>query len=381
MSNADSYHDMSEKTSKPLILLLAGSAQNARSINRLLEKLFEIVTVDEAESAWSGLLEQSNVSLVISELVLVNNEFGLLERIREAGSTRLAATPVLLLIGEQDGDNLRDRAIELGATDFINSPFSSAELLTRSRLHVDLHVQQTRDNANEIQQSGATSLLHQLSQEKFFHSRVQQELSFSQRHSSNFSLSKLKVDNMKAVVASFDKATAMAVIQAVANIIQKTLRFEDSLCYFGSAEFCILYPATNGIGATTGINRILQKIAQRKIKVAGKLIPITLSGAVFSCIPDDGVELATVFEKVDSGVQRAISNGGNQILSATPAGGKQQISLDRALRLIEADKAEDLKNHARSLLLAALPLLEFAELNLPIEPNSKSIREQLGAMK
>ncbi|MFT5219222.1 MAG: diguanylate cyclase (GGDEF)-like protein [Gammaproteobacteria bacterium] len=271
---------MSELPNKPVILLVASSSQNARLINRLLEKIFEIVTVDDAESGWSSLLEQSNISLVISELVLVNNAFGLLERVREANSTRLAATPVLLLVGEQDSDKLRDQAIDLGATDFINSPFSSAELLTRSRLHVDLHVQQTQDNANEIQHSGATNLLHQLSQEKFFHSRVQQELSFSQRHSSNFSLSKLKVDNMKAVVASFDKVTAVAVIRAVANIIQKTLRFEDSLCYSGNAEFYLWYPATNGIGATSGINRILQQIALRKIKVAGKLIPITLSGAV-----------------------------------------------------------------------------------------------------
>jgi hypothetical protein len=80
-------------------------------------------------------------------------------------------------------------------------------------------------------------------------------------------------------------------------------------------------------------------------------------------------------------VQRAISNGGNQIISATPVGEKQNISLDRALRLIESDKAEDLKVHARSLLLTALPLLEFAESNLALELKNNSIREQLATLE
>lgn len=369
---------MTEEQQKPIVLLIASSSNNLRLVGKHLDKYFKVLTADDAESAWDSLSELSSIALIVSELELVIDNFGLLERLRSAGDSWLAATPLLLLVGESDADADRETAFQAGATDFINLPFVSTELTARARLHANLYLQQQQPS-QEMQSVSAVNLLQQLSQQNFFNSRVQQELSFSQRHRSSVSLCKLKLDNVKAIISGFDKSTAVSAVKAVARIAQRTLRREDTLCYLGNAEFCLLYPATNGIGATTAVNRIFQNLSESKFTIAGKKVPITLSGAVYSCIASEAIELENIYLKLGEGLVQAQANGGNQIVCSTSASEERVLSVDRALQLIESSKTDDLSGHAASLLLSVLPLLEFADevLQLDLESVNRRLRQQL----
>lgn len=100
-------------------MLLARSPRTAKSIAKLLGQYFEVQLADEAEVAWCMMLEQEGVALCLAEKSLVMDQFGLLERIREASDINLAATPVLLLMNERDDEPARESAVQLGATDFI----------------------------------------------------------------------------------------------------------------------------------------------------------------------------------------------------------------------------------------------------------------------
>ena len=257
---------MSETKVKPAILLVAKSIHVTKSVSKLLGDYFEIVVAKDAELAWEIVLGDKEISVLVCELPMAINQFGLLERIRGAGDDQLAATRVLLMIGESEPEDARETAFQKGATDFINLPFSSEELIARVRMHANLFQGPATQSVIEMKQASAIGILRQLPQEKYFNSRLQQELSFSMRHKSNVSLCKLKLDNIKAIIAGFDKSTAMSLVQATAKIIQQVLRREDILCYLGNAEFYILYPATNGIGATIGVNRILKSISERKVQ-------------------------------------------------------------------------------------------------------------------
>ena len=370
---------MPENQQKANLLLACQSAQSAKLISRHLRDYFNLLTVSDAQAAWELLLENRDVSLLICELTLADDPFALLERIRDAQDNRLAATPVLLLIGENDSDEQRETAFRNGATDFINLPFASAELTTRVRLHADIYVQHSIEPTVEMQQIAAVNVLQQLSQENFFNSRVQQEISFSLRHRSNVSLCKLRLDNINAIIGGFDKATAISVVQAVARIVQQTLRREDSLCYLGNAEFCVLFPATNGIGATIGVNRIVESIASRRIRIAGKQVPVTLSGAIYSCIATEETSLDRVYSVLDASIKQAVVDGGNRIVNTLPQGEERVYSIDRALKLIDAGNTDDLSSHASGLLQTVMPLIEFADQTLQLEMDSmlQSFRAKL----
>ncbi len=370
---------MSEPKEKPTILLVASSVHSIKLVSKHLQEHFALLTAEDAEAAWDLLLKDREIVLVICELEIMINQFGLLERIRSAGDSWLAATPILLLVGENDADAGRELAFQMGATDFINMPFASSELTTRARLHANLYLQHSMESAEEPEQASAANLLQQLSQTNFFNSRAHQELSFAQRHRGNFSLCKLKLDNIKSIMQSFDKAKTTTIVKGVAGIIQQTLRTEDTVCYLGNAEFYLLYPATNGIGATDGVNRILKRISSSPIRIDDMQVKVTLSGAVYSCLATDNSDLEQIYAQLDVSLERAQSAGGNRVVSSSASSEERRVSVDRALKLIEQGSTDELNSDAAPLLLSILPLLEFADgvLKLGLRSVNSKLREKL----
>jgi len=370
---------MSEQKEKPTILLVASSVHSIKLVSKHLQEHFTLLTAEDAEAAWDLLLKDREIVLVICELEVMINQFGLLERIRSAGDSWLAATPILLLVGENDADAGRELAFQMGATDFINMPFASSELTARARLHANLYLQQSMESPEELEQVSAANLLQQLSQTNFFNSRAHQELSFAQRHRGNFSLCKLKLDNVKSIMQSFDKAKTTTIVKGVARIIQQTLRIEDTVCYLGNAEFYLLYPATNGIGATDGVNRILKRVSSSQLRIEDMQVKVTLSGAVYSCLATDNSDLEQIYAQLNVSLEQAQSAGGNRVVSSSASSEERRVSVDRALKLIEQGSTDELNSDAAPLLLSILPLLEFADgvLKLGLQSVNSKLREKL----
>ena len=82
---------MSEQQ-KPTILLVASSANSIKLVSKHLREYFVLHTAEDAEAAWESLLENQEIVLLICELELMIDQYGLLERIRSAGDSWLAAT-------------------------------------------------------------------------------------------------------------------------------------------------------------------------------------------------------------------------------------------------------------------------------------------------
>jgi diguanylate cyclase (GGDEF)-like protein len=370
---------MSEQKEKPTILLVASSVHSIKLVSKHLQEHFALLTAEDAEAAWDLLLKDREIVLVICELEIMINQFGLLERIRSAGDSWLAATPILLLVGENDADAGRELAFQMGATDFINMPFASSELTARARLHANLYLQHSMESPEELEQVSAANLLQQLSQTNFFNSRAHQELSFAQRHRGNFSLCKLKLDNIKSIMQSFDKAKTTTIVKGVARIIQQTLRTEDTVCYLGNAEFYLLYPATNGIGATDGVNRILKRVSGSPMRIEDMQVKVTLSGAVYSCLATENSDLEQIYAQLNVSLEQAQSAGGNRVVSSSASSEERRVSVDRALKLIEQGSTDELNSDAAPLLLSILPLLEFADgvLKLGLGSVNSKLREKL----
>ena len=370
---------MSESDKKPAILLVTKPTRSADSIRKLLSNHFIGSRAEDAETAWKFLVKKQELTLLICELSLAIDQFNLLERIRNSSDKSLAAKPVLLLVSEKDDENDLEIAFQLGATDFINMPFSSTELTTRVRLHAQLFINHVMEDTTEIQQMSAVNVLQQLSKEKYFKSRLQHELSFSLRHKTSVSICKLKVNNLKKIIAGFDKNAALSVVKAVAKIMQHTVRGEDIVCYLGNAEFYILYPATNRIDAATTVNRFLNNIGKHSIRIAGKQVPVTISGAIASNVINQEITVESIIKMVDEQLKEAISRGGNCIVSSPQANEDEYISVAKALKMIEFNTTAGLSSRVGNLLLDIMPLLEYADkvLDLDLKSVNQSLRERL----
>ena len=376
---------MPEVHTKPSVLLVAQSAMTVKLIGKLLGEYFSLISVNDAETAWDSLLASTGpeAAVVICELQLSIDGFGFLERLRSADNNHLAARPVLLLVSERDSEENRESAFQQGATDFINMPFSSTELTTRVRLHAQYFVQHSQIKPVEIQKDTSLGVLQQLMQENYFESRLSQEIAFSFRHKMSIGICKIKLSSLKALIAEKGKPATVVIVQAVAEIIQKTMRSEDTLCYLGNAEFNLLFPATNGIGSAVGLRRIMDAVAKRDIKIDGEAVSVPLAAAIYSCMPTSNTTIEAVAEVLRRRLNRALvqsgQDGGNSIVSSAQVGEAATISIERALQMLERGDAEGLSPYAKSLMIGLLPFIEYAdqEFNLGLQASDLKWHEKL----
>jgi two-component system cell cycle response regulator len=376
---------MSDVNTKPSVLLVVQSAMTVKSFGKLLGQYFNLISVNDAETAWDSLLASTGaeITVVICQLQLSIDGFGLLERLRSADNNHLAAKPVLLLVSESDSEESRERAFERGATDFINMPFSSTELTTRVRLHAQYFVQHSQVKPLEIQKNTSLSVLQQLTQENYFESRLSQEIAFSLRHKMSIGVCKIKLSNLKALVAEKGKPATVVVVQTVAKIIQKTMRSEDTLCYLGNAEFNLLFPATNGIGSAIGLRRIVDAVAKQNIQIEGEAVSVPLAAAIYSCVPTSNTTIEAVAEVLRRRLNEALAqsslDGGNSIVSSVKASEVVTMSVERALQMLERDDVSELLPHAKALMIDLMPFIEFVdrELNLGLQTSNLKLREKL----
>jgi two-component system cell cycle response regulator len=376
---------MSEVHTKPSVLLVAQSAMTVKLIGKLLGEYFSLTSVNDAETAWDSLLTSTEpeAAVVICELQLSIDGFGFLERLRSADDNHLAARPVLLLVSENDSEESRESAFQHGATDFINMPFSSTELTTRVRLHAQYFVQHSQIKPLDIQKDTSLGVLQQLMQESYFKSRLSQEIAFSFRHKMSIGICKIKLSSLKALIAEKGKPATVVVVQAVAEIIQKTMRSEDTLCYLGNAEFNLLFPATNGIGSAVGLRRIMDAVAKRDITIDGEVVSVPLAAAIYSCMPTSNTTIESVDEVLRRQLNRALvqsgKDGGNSIVSSAQVGEAAGISVEKALQMLERGDAQGLSPYAKALMIDLLPFIEYAdrELNLGLQASDLKWHEKL----
>lgn len=369
---------MTSSKEKPQILLASQSSLLSKSIEKLLEHQYHLITVEDAEIAWKTLAENRQIVLLLAESAVVNESFALIERIRQASDERLAATPLILLYGERDTRQHKQKAFQQGASDFIVLPPTRDELIDRIELQIQLFTGNPAliSADNEASAAGA---LKKLAQVSFFDSRVNQELAFSQRHRSNLSICHLKIDGIKSLAEQYGKDALQGFVKGLINVILKSLRTEDLLCYLGHAEFHILYPATNGIGAMTAVKRVLERVADAQINVSGKQMQTTLSASLYSCVASQQSSLDTIYHQLSEDLQEASAGGGNKVISSFDSSGPQTFSIDRVLKLIDQDKADDIDEHMQELLLQALPLFEYGDavLDLDLLDTLANLRKQL----
>jgi diguanylate cyclase (GGDEF)-like protein len=342
----------------PRILLASNSELVNRSIGKLLGDRFEIIPVTEAEAAWQLVSEGSDFDLLISQLPLAVD--GLLERLRQSTESSLTSLPVLVLIGEDDSDELRDQAFAAGATDFIYAPFSRLELDTRVSLHTRLQVARREEEYSDFGENLADiDVLNTLMQRDYFVTRLGQELAFSERHHVYTSVVHLRMLDSDRVTEHFGQAVFAALVKAMVHEIDKNTRGEDSVAYLGEAGFALLLPVTNGIGARTVLSRLMTQLEAKKLRHGGELISVGFCAGLYVRSSRDKLSVDEIMDELEVRVDLAERMGSGQIVS-DGSDHDEQYSVEQALNKLRYGQASDIEKQLPRLLGEIKPLLEFA---------------------
>ncbi len=140
--------------------------------------------------------------------------------------------------------------------------------------------------------------------------RVTQALGMAKRNKKRVALFFIDVDNFKHINDSLGHATGDQLLQSIANRLKHLVRNTDTLCRQGGDEFVILLTAIEHcLDAIQVAEKLISAFSDPHI-INGHLLTITLSIGI-SIYPDDGQDVATIFNHADVAMYRAKVCGRN----------------------------------------------------------------------
>lgn len=130
----------------------------------------------------------------------------------------------------------------------------------------------------------------------------------SQKHAS---VMMIDVDHFKAINDNFGHPTGDKVIQAMADIIKKSIRETDIAGRYGGEEFSVILPETDVMSAEQVAERIRRLCGRKEVKHEGNTVTFTVSIGI-SEWSSEMESYSQWLEKADQGLYQAKNNGRNQ---------------------------------------------------------------------
>ena len=151
---------------------------------------------------------------------------------------------------------------------------------------------------------------------RYFHLRLDEEVSRSKRYNSTLSLLMLDIDHFKNVNDTYGHQQGDAVLKGVSRIIRKNVRNTDIPARYGGEEFAIILPETTIADAKIVADRIRSDIAKydfQSISYNQPPIKCTISIGIAS-FPLNAESKESLIRKADNSLYKAKNGGRNQVV-------------------------------------------------------------------
>jgi diguanylate cyclase (GGDEF)-like protein len=198
--------------------------------------------------------------------------------------------------------------------------------LSAARLRMEL---QWRAQVDEL-----TGLLNRWAMKRV----ATREIIRCRRSGSALALIMMDLDGLKGINDSGGHGCGDAVLQAVACVLQETVRGQDSVARMGGDEFCILLPETRVTEAMMVAERLRSEVDQLAVRYRSEAVPIKASLGVAS---SEHCELTwqTLMDESDAALYRAKRDGKNRVvLAETKEHGGERVGLVKPRTDVEFGK-------------------------------------------
>ena len=143
------------------------------------------------------------------------------------------------------------------------------------------------------------------------------EIQRCRRLSSSLAVVMLDLDGLKAVNDTKGHSCGDVVLQAVAGVLQETVRGHDSVARMGGDEFCVLLPETSLAEAMTVAERLREEIHDLVVRYRGETVRPRASLGVASS-ETSGLVWQSLMDSSDVALYRAKREGRNRVVVAGP---------------------------------------------------------------
>jgi diguanylate cyclase (GGDEF)-like protein len=265
-------------------VLVVDDEEDARTVlAEVLSPECEVLTAADGEEA-VNLARKERPDIVLMDLFMPRLD-GLqaLQRIRADSAT--GDVPVIFVSARGD-DGVKARALDLGAVDYLQKPFSEREL--RARVERTLRLSRSQSALRELAQTDPLTGLANL---RAFRTRLAEEVKRARRYRTPLTCVMADMDQLKPVNDELGHSAGDRAIAAVAAVIRGELRETDFGARYGGDEFVLLLPHTNGDDGRHLAERVCARLRETALEISGHRVPIGASFGV-ACLDHDAPDAA-----------------------------------------------------------------------------------------
>ncbi|MDD3338588.1 MAG: EAL domain-containing protein [Lachnospiraceae bacterium] len=223
---------------KKKILIVDDQVINRRILKKILENEYLVEEAADGQEALSTLEEQGNdIAAVLLDLIMpVLDGYGVLER--KAQNALIASIPVIV-VSQEDKYETEERALQLGARDFVSKPYRATVLCQRLRNLIELHESSMR--IDRIERDALTGLYNK---EGFSH-RVHAILRENPKE--EYLLVATDVEKFKLVNDSYGEKEGDKLLKYIARRMKAQMQRVGGICARRNADhFIALVPKSVG---------------------------------------------------------------------------------------------------------------------------------------
>jgi diguanylate cyclase (GGDEF)-like protein len=379
-------------TDKVRVLVADDSRVIRKAINKILSNEFELIEVEDGETAWEHLLKDNSIEVLVSDIEMPKLDgYSLICRIRAAETERVRNVPIIVITGADD-ELTRERAFACGATDFIIKPIDGVQLLARTRAHakLDQTTRRLEETATALEEQTAVDPLTQLHSRRYFIQRGVQDLAYANRHNSDLSVIRIDIDNFRTIYKQHGDQISDQILVWLAKILVATSRTEDTVARIGGGEFAIIAPSSGRMEAAVLCERARTAVIAEPFKHGNLSLPLTVSLGLSTLGRDPGESIEELLTLAEQRMTLAKAAGGNRLgISYQEEAPKleeaviEEPDLETALKMLGANEGGKLVPFLPDLIGRCMPLLEFCnkKLDLGLGFAIESLKDKLSDMR
>ena len=265
---------------KPRVLIADDSRIVRATLIKHIEGMFEFREALDGEQAWEILLLDPNIRVVITDLTMPKLDgYGLLQRIRSSRISRIREIPVVVVSGSDENEE-RERARAAGATDLITKGMDTAQLLSRLDILANLvAIQREFERSLEVlvRETSGGSLIP-LQTADMLHAQAETLLASAMKCKKNFVVLNVCIGLKHVGLQGAASTPPAAVIEAIGQLLQWTVRQTDHVAKTGEAEFTLVTSGINFDAARRFAERVCGAIAGARLEKNDRMSLIASCG-------------------------------------------------------------------------------------------------------
>lgn len=283
------------------ILLIDDDVELVAYLKESLEKQNYYVSIALSAERGLKIFYETKPDLILLDILLPDiSGIEVLNQI--IGKAKKERIPIIIISGEYSKAT-QLHAYKLGVMDFLSKPVDIDIFMALIKNRFELK-REWQDSIIVDELTGAFNRKH-------FNQVMKQLICDFKRTERVFSLALIDLDYFKKINDTYGHLIGDEVLQSLSELVQSSIRMEDTFCRFGGEEFAVFLPNTDASSALTVIQRIQERFAAADFFAKNEIFHVTFSSGISEVTEAENIA-DKIVEEADQALYASKDAGRNQ---------------------------------------------------------------------